>query len=164
MNDKLLVEMILNIWTKYSTQTNDLINQLTDEQLMSEIAPGRNRGIYILGHLIAIHDKMFPLLGLGPEMHHELFDIYVKASDNKTETDRSIRDLKEKWSEQNKTLNNYFEKATAKEWFQRHTSVSSEDFEKDKKRNRLNVLLTRIPHLAYHLGQLKLLKNENAQS
>jgi hypothetical protein len=44
------------------------------------------------------------------------------------------------------------------QWFQRHNSVSEEDFQKEPHRNKLNVLLGRSTHIAYHLGQLVLLK------
>ena len=38
------------------------LDSLSDEQLQKEIAPGKNRGIYILGHLIAVHDDMLAIL------------------------------------------------------------------------------------------------------
>ncbi|MEO6355446.1 MAG: DinB family protein, partial [Ferruginibacter sp.] len=60
MNDQqvLIIKMILDSWNLQISKTGDLINSLTDEQLMQEVAPGRNRGIYLLGHLIAVHDRM----------------------------------------------------------------------------------------------------------
>jgi len=44
------------------------------------------------------------------------------------------------------------------EWFQKHNSVSAEDFIKEPHRNRLNIIITRTTHLSYHLGQFILLK------
>src|SRR5258706_13995963 len=112
MNNELLVEMVLTTWIKYIDKTNELMAGLTDEELLTEIAPGRNRGIYIVGHLIAIHHKMLPILGICPEMNPKLFDIYAKKPDNKSETPYTISVLKEKWDQQNKVLEDYFEKAT----------------------------------------------------
>ena len=48
----------------------------------------------------------------------------------------------------------------AAEWFTRHANISEADFPKEPHRNRLNVLLSRTSHLAYHRGQLVLLANK----
>jgi hypothetical protein len=44
------------------------------------------------------------------------------------------------------------------DWLGRHTAVSEEDFQKEKHRNKLNVLISRTNHAGYHLGQLVYLK------
>ena len=44
------------------------------------------------------------------------------------------------------------------DWFQKHSSVSAEDFAKEPHRNKLNIMITRATHLAYHTGQMALLK------
>jgi hypothetical protein len=46
----------------------------------------------------------------------------------------------------------------SKTWFERHTSVSEEDFLKEPHRNKLNVLLNRTNHQSYHFGQMILLQ------
>jgi hypothetical protein len=46
------------------------------------------------------------------------------------------------------------------EWFLPHTVVSEEDFLKEPHRNKLNVLITRATHQAYHVGQMAYLKNK----
>jgi len=163
MNNEVLVQMVLTSWNKYITQTDELVNHFSDEELLSEIAPGRNRGIYILGHLIAIHDKMLPLLGMGSEVNADLFEVFVTNPDSKRATAFAVKQLKERWSTQNELFANYFQRVKTDEWFDKHTQVSEEDFKKDPKRNRLNIVLTRIPHLTYHFGQLKLLKSDKGQ-
>jgi hypothetical protein len=70
----------------------------------------------------------------------------------------TVTELKEYWNVVNGKLAEGFQRFTTEDWFQRHTAVSAEDFEKERHRNRLNVLLGRTSHLAYHLGQLILLK------
>jgi hypothetical protein len=55
-------------------------------------------------------------------------------------------------------LQEHFDTLSTEQWFQRHTAVSEVDFEKEPHRNKLNVLLSRTSHIAYHLGQLVLLK------
>ena len=46
------------------------------------------------------------------------------------------------------------------EWFTRHANITEADFPKEPHRNRLNVLLSRTNHLAYHRGQMVLLTNK----
>jgi hypothetical protein len=59
---ELLVKMSLSAWDAQNNELNKLLNELSDEQLQKEIAPGRNRGIYLLGHLVAVSDRMIPLI------------------------------------------------------------------------------------------------------
>jgi hypothetical protein len=46
---------------------------LSPEQLDKEVAPGKNRLIYLWGHLAAVNDGLLPLLGIG-EGRHPVFD------------------------------------------------------------------------------------------
>ncbi len=49
MNPDNVIKMVLDAWHTHIKRTDDLFNSLTDEQLMQEIAPGKNRGVYLLG-------------------------------------------------------------------------------------------------------------------
>ena len=84
----------------------------------------------------------------------------IRKSPDKSGLERpSVKELKDYWNEVNRALENHFNKFTVDEWLQKHTAVSEEDFLKEPHRNRLNVLISRTNHLAYHLGQLAFLKN-----
>ena len=61
----LTVKMILTAWDSHVIRTGTLLNSLTDEQLSKEIALGKNTGVYLLGHLIAVSDHMNEILGFG---------------------------------------------------------------------------------------------------
>ncbi len=52
MNDQqaLFVRMTLDAWTERVNATGALLEKLTDDELMQQVAPGRNRGIYLMGH------------------------------------------------------------------------------------------------------------------
>ena len=77
----LLVKMILMAWDTQNSYLNKLISSLTDEQLAKEIAPGKNTGVYLLGHLIAVSDGMLPLLGFGDRLFPEMEEVFVKTPD-----------------------------------------------------------------------------------
>jgi uncharacterized damage-inducible protein DinB len=154
----LLVKMILTAWDAQNDQLNKLIISLSDEQLSKEISAGRNTGIYLLGHLIAVSDAMLPLLGWGDRLFPELEEPFIKTPDKSGQAMPSVTELKEKNQAVNTKLASHFQSATADEWLSRHTSVSAEDFAKEPHRNKLNVVISRTNHMANHIGQMILLK------
>lgn len=156
--NQLMVKMVFDRWHSLIKICDTNLNSISDEQLLNEIAPCKNRGIYILGHLIAIHDAMLPVLNLGGPEHEELFETFVKSPDKSVEPILSAKELRAIWKSQMESLTPKLESLSADEWFEKHNSVSAEDFEKEPHRNKLNVLLTRTTHLSYHTGQLRLLK------
>ena len=60
-----IIKQILNLWTSRNKAFTDFFSKYSDEEYLNEVAPGRNRAIYLLGHLIAVNDGMIPLFGLG---------------------------------------------------------------------------------------------------
>jgi hypothetical protein len=160
LQEELFIKMVLDAWHTQVKYTDDLFNSLTDDQLLKEIAPRRNRGVYLLGHLTAVHDRMLPLLGFGDQRYPNLYKTFVENAD-KTETDLPpVEDLRNYWKETNNLLSEQFAKLSATEWFQKHNAVSETDFAKEPHRNKLNLVINRTNHLANHLGQLLLLKNK----
>ena len=150
--------MVLDAWDTQIKRTDDLLNQLSDEQLMTEVSPGRNRGVYLLGHLAAVHDRMFRLLNLGEELNPGMYELFVVSPDKSGVTVPHVSELRLYWMKVNSQLTERFSKLSPEDWFQRHTSISEEDFKKEPHRNKLNIIINRTNHLATHLGQLVLLK------
>jgi hypothetical protein len=153
----LSIKIAVNNWQLQINAFNSVLDKLSDEQLMSEIAPSRNRGVYLLGHSAAVHDLMLPLLRFGDALHPELHPLFVEAADKTIAEIPPIHQLKEQWKEINDSLEVHINNLPVEEWFTRHNSISEENFEKEPQRNRLNVLLSRTNHLSYHRGQLALL-------
>ena len=150
--------MILDRWNGSVTYCDTVLHLMTDEQLQNEIVPGKNRGIYLLGHLIAVHDDMLVLLDMGEKQYPELFEPFLKSPDNTTTQIPSATELRSFWVNQCEVFKQKFDNLKPAEWFEKHTAVSAEDFAKEPHRNKLNIILTRTTHLAYHTGQLVLLK------
>jgi len=157
--NKLMTKQLLDAWNGQLNRASKLFNELTDEQIQKEVAPGRNTGTYLLGHLVAVHDALFPMFGVGEKLYPQLEEAFIKNPDKSGLEKPSVKELKDYWNEVNRALENHFNKFTVDEWLQKHTAVSEEDFLKEPHRNRLNVLISRTNHLAYHLGQLAFLKN-----
>lgn len=156
--EQLYVKMALHAWESHIKRTDALFSSLTDEQLLQEVSPGRNRAIYLLGHLTAVHDSMCGILGLGERRYPQLDVIFLSSPDKAGPEMPPIKELRQYWSEANSRLADHFAKLPHPEWFQKHMSMSEEDFAKEPHRNKLSVLLNRTNHLAYHFGQLVLLK------
>ena len=156
--EELMSTTAVNTWKLVIGRFSQGIAPLTGEQLQQQVAPGRNRLLYLIGHLTAVHDRMFPLLDLGERLHPELDDIYITNPDKTHPDPLSAADLKQAWTDVNAKLTAAFEKLTPEEWLQKHTAVSDEDFTKDPTRNRLAILLSRTGHAAFHSGQAVLVK------
>ncbi len=153
----LFVKMALDAWNNEIKFTNALLDKLTDEQFMHEVAPTRNRGIYLLGHLTAVHDRLLPLLRFQDVMYPDLSKPFLDEADKAVADLPSVVQLREQWKAVNTTLTDHMGRLPAADWFTRHASISEEDFAKEPHRNRLNVVLSRTSHLANHRGQLVLL-------
>jgi hypothetical protein len=154
----LCTKMILDNWYSTVANTDKLLNSLTDEQLQADIAPGRNSGTYLLGHLAAVNDRMLPLLGFEEASYPHLTDIFLTSPDKSGKEMPSVAELRKIWADTTTKLDKHFKALQPAEWLQKHTSVSEEDFAKEPHRNKLNVVLGRTTHLSNHLGQMLLLK------
>ncbi|MFD2872485.1 DinB family protein [Mucilaginibacter ximonensis] len=157
-HDQLFIKMAIDSWNGQVTATSKLLDQLSDEQLQEQVAPGKNRGIYLLGHLVSVHDKMLSLLLLGEELYPELYPVFVQSPDGAVAgLPVTIAQLRQQWTQVNAKLAEQFAQLSAEDWFGRHANISAEDWAKEPHRNRLNVLLSRTNHLSNHRGQLALL-------
>ena len=153
----LLVKMTLMAWDAQNNYLTKLISSLTDEQLAKETAPGKNTGVYLLGHLIAVSDGMFPLLGFGDRLFPEMEEVFLKNPDKSGLIFPSVTELKQRLEIVNTKLNGHFKSIDINGWLSKHTVVSSEDFAKEPHRNKLNTVITRTGHMAYHIGQIRLI-------
>lgn len=156
--NQLIVKMVLDRWTSALKQCTTLIDSFTDEQLQKEIAPGKNRGIYLLGHLIAVHDDLIILLDMGDKLYPELNEAFIKSPDKAVNDIPTAAILRTYFHKQNEVLAQKFERLQPEAWFEKHTAVTAEDFAGEPHRNKLNIIITRTTHLTYHTGQLVLLK------
>jgi hypothetical protein len=53
---ELPMKVAINSWRLVVDRADKIFSILTEDQLLREVAPGKNRVIYLWGHLIAIHD------------------------------------------------------------------------------------------------------------
>lgn len=144
----------LHTWEQSIKRADKFFDGCTDEELYQQIVPGKNRVVYLLGHLIAVHDRMLPLLGLGERFYPELDPLFITSPDSETAFYPRAQELREQWKTVNQRVTEGLKNWTPEEWLQRHTAVSEEDFAKEPHRNRFSLVINRAGHIQYHLGQL----------
>src|SRR2546427_11482208 len=85
-NEGAYIALGLKVWKTQIDRSDKLFGSLSSEEVLWEIALGRNRLLYLWGHLTAIHDAMLPLLGLRARLHPE-FDVAFVSNPDKWRDD-----------------------------------------------------------------------------
>jgi len=155
--EELFVTTALKSWDQWVGRTSQFFDSLSDEAMLTEVAPGKNRAIYLLGHLLVVNDTMIPLLRLGEASYAHLRPAFLDNPDRAIAELPPLTELRQNWKDLNERLNTLFAQLTPAEWLEPHSAVSEEDFAREPHRNRLGVFLSRVSHTAYHFGQLRLL-------
>ena len=155
--DQILIDAAISSWQQVVTRVGALCLSLNEEQLLVEVAPGKNRILYLWGHLTTVHDAMFGVLRAGERLHPELDAIFITHPDRSKPLPKSA-EIAKCWEAIHSALLSTFATLGPHEWLERHGSVSPEEFERDPTRNRLAVLLGRTNHASYHFAQMMLAK------
>ena len=153
--------MAIKAWNTQISRADKFFNSVTDADFSKEIAPGKNRISYLLGHLITVNEGMISLFSLGDRSYQAWDEAFIKNPDRTIANTPDAATLRKAWKESNERLSSLFSKMPVESWFGRHTSMTDEDLVKEPSRNKLSVLLNRTSHVAYHLGQL-VLTNKNS--
>lgn len=151
------IQIAVSQWELHVSRATQLLNQLPDEALNRQVAPGKNTGKYIVGHLIAIHDTMVQILGIGESEHPELYEMYVKSPDGVVGPTKTVQELRNLWDVIHTRITKLIKTVPDEDWLARHNAITDDNFKANPLRNRLSVLLNRTNHFSYHLGQLRLL-------
>src|SRR5690349_18860815 len=99
MEKELMIKILLTAWEGNIKKATDLFNSLSEEEMYQEIAPGKNRVIYLLGHLAAVHDDMLALLGLGEKQHEHWRELFISKPDKAVDSLPSVDELKKAWQD-----------------------------------------------------------------
>ena len=154
---RILVNMALKAWSQQVGRAEKFFDAQLDEDFSKEIAPGKNRISYLMGHLVASNDSMMTLFGFGPRLFPSYDDIFSKNPDRAL-PQPPVTDVRVAWRELHSTLAKHFDSLTVNEWLDKHTAMTEEDLHNEPTRNKLSVMISRTNHVAYHMGQLVLVK------
>jgi hypothetical protein len=67
-------------WKITSGWISENLDDLSDDDLKHELAPGKNHGVWILGHLIQCEDELSKFLGLGDYIYPENEQLFSQNS------------------------------------------------------------------------------------
>lgn len=154
--DVQIVAAAVGSWKQIVARLDKGLSAASEEDLQKEVAPGRNRVFYLIGHLTAVHDRLFSLLNLGERLYPGFDKIFIESPDSKSSGGVSTEELRKAWTDVNTKLTAAIESLQPAQWLEKHAAVSDEDFSKDPSRNRLAVLLSRTNHASFHQGQIRL--------
>jgi len=132
------------------------LSSLSDNELQLEVAPGRNRVYYILGHLTAFQGRLLHQLGLGERLYPELDDLFVTKPDRSCEDAFTGTELRRMFAEITSKVTAGIQAMPPVDLLKRHESVSEQDFAKEPLRNRFAVLSSATAHVMLHTGQIRL--------
>lgn len=153
------VAAFIEQWSIMARWISNTISRLSDEDLARTIAPNRNHGIWILGHLVQSEDELAVYLGKGDYLFPEYEALFGMGSPLLPIAQYPTAVLlRQQWAQavaRNQTALAAFADA---EWNEPHTRIGNDspldnDFFKTKGR----CLAIWILHQTLHLGQLNVL-------
>src|SRR5437764_14982093 len=81
--DALFVNMVLSAWHTYTKRVTEFIDKTSDEGLLKQVAPGRKRVYYLVGHVTVVNDRMLHLLGFEKAYYGDLDEMFLSTLDHK---------------------------------------------------------------------------------
>ncbi len=132
-----------------------IIRSLSDDELKKEISPGKNHGIWLLGHLITCEDDFALFMGKGEitySLYHDLFaeETVLQPVENYP----PISEMREKWKEMLAKNRKIYDELKDEELEENHAQRKGED---DFCKTKEDVTVHWQLHLMYHAGQLSVL-------
>jgi hypothetical protein len=155
-NEELFAATAINTWNTMISQIEKALSSLRDDELQLEVAPGRNRAYYILGHLMAFQDRLLHQLGLGERHYPELDNHFVTNPDRSFQDAFTGAELRRMFAEITSKITSGIEAMPATDLLKRQESLSEQGFAKEPLRNRLAILSGTTAHLMLHAGQIRL--------
>ncbi len=120
--DEVLIHTAISSWEQVIKRVGTLCLSCSEEQLLVEVAPGKNRISYLWGHLTAVNDAMFSVLRLGERLHPELDAVFIAQPDRSVPLPTST-EIAKCWEDVHTELLSRFKTLSSKEWLERHGNV-----------------------------------------
>src|SRR5260370_42446155 len=103
-------------------RVDKLFGTLSPEQLEQQVNPGKNRLIYLWGHLAAVNDGLLPLLGIGERLYPELDAMFISKPDRSVELTVTAQSLESAWAKISQRLWEGCSKFSPADWAGRQTA------------------------------------------
>jgi uncharacterized damage-inducible protein DinB len=147
-------------WQIVSRWISETLNSLTDEDLKKTISPGRNHGVWILGHLIQSEDELSKYLGKGEYIFPENERLFgQKNKPGPVSTYPDVPELRKQWETVKAKNDKIISEITDAEWDEPHALIEG-SIEDDYFKTKGGCIMNWIVHQTYHIGQLVLLRQK----
>ncbi len=135
---------------------NSYLDSLSDDDLKMELAPGKNHGVWILGHLIASDDDFSGFMGKGDFLFPEYQSMFAQGAKlQPVENYPPIQTLRKQWKDIVTKNQKIYDDLTDADLNELHANIK--DPEKDFFKTKNMIIIYWQLHQMYHLGQLSLL-------
>ena len=156
--DNLKASEFYKQWKIVTWWISEMLNSLSDDELKKTISPGRNHGIWILGHLIQSEDELSTYLGKGGYIFPENERLFgQKNKPGPVESYPDIQVLRKQWVNVVSKNDKILSEITDAEWDEPHAFIEGY-IENDYFKTKGGCVMNWIIHQTYHIGQLVLLK------
>ncbi len=149
--------LLLAQYKNMTSWVNMFLKKLSDDDLKLEIAPGRNHGVWLLGHLIVSDDDLSLYMGKDPMLYPEYSDIFGPKSILKpAEEYPAVKILREQWNNVIEKNIKIYSELTDEELAEPHAMVKG-NIEDDYFKTKENCAINWLNHQMYEAGQLGIL-------
>lgn len=142
---------------------NGTIDPLSDDEFKMEITPGKNHGVWLLGHLVTSDDDFSMFMGKGDQMFPQYYDLFGQGSKLLPPGEYPpVSELKNAWKKVCEKNRKIYSGLTDDELGEPHALVK--DIEKDYFKTKDRVISAWHLHQLYHAGQLGIIVAQSGKS
>lgn len=142
---------------------SDTINGLSDDDYKLELSPGKNHGVWILGHLIVCDDDFSVYMGKGDLLYPKYSNVFGQGSKlQPVDKYPAVFELRKYWDEVCKKNKSIYIELKDSEFDEPHALVKNP--ETDFFKTKGGVIMAWQLHQMYHAGQLGILLSRAGKS
>lgn len=142
---------------------NGIIDLLTDEEFKLEIFPGKNHGVWLLGHLVTSDDDFSVFMGKGDVLFPEYYEMFGQGSKLlSAENYPPVSELRAAWIKVCDKNRKIYHGLSDDELQTPHALVK--DYDKDYFKTKERVIMAWHLHQLYHAGQLGVIISQTGKS
>ena len=142
---------------------NGTIDPLSDDEFKLEIYPGKNHGVWILGHLVTSDDDFSMFMGKGEVMFPEYYEIFGQGSKlQPPDKYPDVKSLRVKWDEICEKNRKIYSELKDEDFDKPHAMIKNYDTDYFKTKGR--VIMAWQMHQASQAGQLAVIASHLGKS
>lgn len=157
--ENITVKALHEQWKIMAGWISGNLKSLTDDEIKVSLAPGKNHGVWILGHLIQSEDELSIFLGRGPYLYPENEQLFSQGSKlQDVGSYPPVEILRKQWENVKSKNDSLLSGIRDEELNEPHCGSLPDSFEgEDFFRTKGRCIMIWNLHQMYHNGQLAVL-------